>query len=242
MNSESSRSHTVISIYIQQIITQEINNSKIISKKQTNVFHVIDLAGYERQTKSHVIDEGVKEACSINKSLLNLSIVIRDIISNKKQIPYRDSKLKHLLRDSIGGNAKTSIIATISPFDFNLSETKSTLNFAQNAKKIKNHAIVNEVIYENENIKEKNISNKYKEIIEENIRLKNELLKYEKSQNNLKCYLKDVDAVDKGIDELVKNFQIAKEINEKLKDNEIENLKANINCLKINIKKNNERK
>ena len=64
-------------------------------------------------------------------------MVITEIIYNKKQIHYRDSKLTHLLRDSLGGNAKTTIIAAVSPFDCNLSETISTLNFAQNAKKVK---------------------------------------------------------------------------------------------------------
>ena len=85
-------------------------------------------------------------------------------------------------------------------------------------KKIKNHAIVIEETYQNENIKDNNISKKYHTLIEINFWLKNELLKYEKGQNNFKYCLKDVDAVDKGIDELVKNIQIANEINEKIKD------------------------
>ena len=131
MNSESSRSHAVISIYIEKKIFQKTNETNIREKIQKSVFHIIDLAGSERQNKTGVFGERTREAGAINKSLLNLSIVIRDIINKKKKIPYRDSKLTHLLRDSLGGNAKTSIIAAVSPFDFNISETKSTLDFAQ---------------------------------------------------------------------------------------------------------------
>ena len=112
MNNESSRSHAIISIYIENNI---LKNNKI----KKSVFHIIDLAGSERQKKAGTFGDRTKEAGSINKSLLNLSIVIQNIINNKKPIPYRDSKLTHILRDSLGGNAKTSIIATISNLDNN---------------------------------------------------------------------------------------------------------------------------
>ena len=125
MNSENSRIQAVISIYyIQQ------KNSNKISKMQTSVFHIIDLEGSEGEDKSIVISERTKEACSINKSLLNS----RDIINNKKQIPYRDSKLTILLRDSLCENAKTLIISIITTFPFNLSETKFTYKFSKNEK------------------------------------------------------------------------------------------------------------
>ena len=249
MNSESSRSHAVISIYIEKKISQRTNNANIRSKIQKSVFHIIDLAGSERQNKTGAFGERTREAGAINKSLLNLSIVIRDIIYNKKQIPYRDSKLTHLLRDSLGGNAKTSIIAAVSPFDYNISETKSTLNFAQNAKKVKNHAIVNEEISGNENMKEMKILKKYNTVLEENIKLKQELLKYQKDNINLQYCIKDVEGLDKGIDEFVRELKELKEVNAKIKDKlekndfdfkvkdkEIETLKLNINNLKQNIK------
>ena len=125
MNSENSRIQAVISIYyIQQ------KNSNKISKMKTSVFHIIDLEGTEGEDKSNVIRERTKESCSINKSLLNS----RDIINNKKQIPYRDSKLTILLRDSLCENAKTLIISTITTFPFNLSETKFTYKFSKNEK------------------------------------------------------------------------------------------------------------
>ena len=257
MNSESSRSHAVISIYIEKKISQKLNNNNIRDKIQKSVFHIIDLAGSERQNKTGVFGERTREAGAINKSLLNLAIVIREIINNKKQIPYRDSKLTHLLRDSLGGNAKTSIIAAVSPFDFNISETKSTLNFAQNAKKVKNHAIVNEEISGNENAREMKILKKYNSVLEENLRLKKELIKYQHDNNNLVYCLKDVEGLDKGIDEFVRDMNNLQEQNAKLKDKiekgdlelkirdkKIENLKEQISNyihnIKILIKEKNE--
>ena len=252
MNSESSRSHAVISIYIEKIISQKSNNNNnphTRTKIQKSVFHIIDLAGSERQNKTGASGERTREAGAINKSLLNLSIVIREIINNKKQIPYRDSKLTHLLRDSLGGNAKTSIIAAVSPFDFNISETKSTLNFAQNAKKVKNHAIVNEEISGNENMREMKILRKYNSVVEENERLKKELLKYQSDNNNLVYCLKDVEGLDKGIDEFVRDMNNLQEQNAKLKDKfekcdlelkirdkKIESLKEQINNYIQNIR------
>ena len=249
MNSESSRSHAVISIYIEKKIFQKTNETNIREKIQKSVFHIIDLAGSERQNKTGVFGERTREAGAINKSLLNLSIVIRDIINKKKKIPYRDSKLTHLLRDSLGGNAKTSIIAAVSPFDFNISETKSTLDFAQNAKKVKNHAIINEEISGNENTKEMKILKKYNSVLEENLRLKKELIKYQHDNNNLSNYLKDVECIDRGIDEFVVDINNLQEQNAKLRDKiekgdlelkirdkKIESLKEKINNYILNIK------
>ena len=223
MNNQSSRSHAVISIYIEKTITPQSIASKqgqnrTRTKIQKSVFHIIDLAGSERQNKTGTTGERTREAGSINKSLLNLSIVIREIINNKKQIPYRDSKLTHLLRDSLGGNAKTTIIAAVSPFDQNLSETISTLNFAQNAKKVKNHAVVNEELSGLENAREMKILKKYNSVLEENLRLKQELIKYQKDNSNLVYCLKDVEGIDKGLDEFLKEMNNLQEKNAKLRD------------------------
>ena len=215
MNNESSRSHAVISIYIEKTISQETNKPKV--KIQKSVFHIIDLAGSERQKKTQTVGERTREAGAINKSLLNLSIVITNIINNKNNIPYRDCKLTHLLKDSLGGNAKTSIIAAVSPFDDNKAETLSTLFFAQNAKKVKNHAIVNEVSA-NENIRDMKILKKYNSVVEENMRLKQELIKYQKDNNNLANFLNDMEGVDRGIDEFVKEMNNLQEKNAKLRD------------------------
>jgi kinesin family protein 15 len=90
----------------------------------------------------------LKEAANINKSLSTLGLVIMILVdvANGKQrhVPYRDSKLTFLLQDSLGGNSKTTIIATVSPASCNAFETLSTLKFAQRAKLIQNTAIVNE--------------------------------------------------------------------------------------------------
>ena len=137
MNNENSKNRSVISIYIEKVIFQIANfiNNNI-------------LVGSERQNKAGINGERISESGSINKSLLNLSIIKRKI-NIIKNIQYRDSKLTHFLRDKLGGNSKTVIIATISPFNSNLSEIKSTLNFTQNDKKIKIHAIINEEMFEN---------------------------------------------------------------------------------------------
>jgi kinesin family protein 15 len=90
----------------------------------------------------------LKEAGSINKSLSQLAMVIRSLVQSaqgkQQHIHYRDSKLTFLLKDSLGGNSKTTIIATISPSGFSFGETLSTLMFAQNAKLIQNTVVVNE--------------------------------------------------------------------------------------------------
>lgn len=87
---------------------------------------------------------GLTEAQNINKSLTTLGLVINKLTDGKStHIPYRDSKLTHILQESLGGNSKTSLIVTCSPSIFNESETISTLKFGQRAKQIKNKAKVN---------------------------------------------------------------------------------------------------
>lgn len=144
MNKESSRSHAVFSIYIDNKIFDTNKNSYITRQ---SVFHLIDLAGSERQKTAETSGERLKEAAVINKSLMNLSFVIKNLSENNtnKHIHFRDSKLTLLLKDSLGGNAKTCIIANVSPAYCNINETISTLCFAQRAKMIKNKAIINEV-------------------------------------------------------------------------------------------------
>ena len=140
INDESSRSHAIITIYIE-------NSSSKENKRKKCVFHIIDLAGTERQKKTNTTGERTIEAGANNKSLFALGNVIRAIIKNKENkefIPYRDSLLTLILKYSIGGNSKTSIIATISQLKSNSEETNNTLEFTQNAKKIKNKPKINE--------------------------------------------------------------------------------------------------
>jgi hypothetical protein len=115
---------------------------------KTSRFHIIDLAGSERSKNTNAVGERLKEAGMINKSLSALGNVINSLVDisegKSRHIPYRDSKLTFILRDSLGGNSKTVIIANISPSSINMGETLSTLDFAKRAKQIKNRAVVNE--------------------------------------------------------------------------------------------------
>ncbi|KAL7226298.1 hypothetical protein ACSBR1_021419 [Camellia fascicularis] len=143
MNHASSRSHSVFTCIIESKW-----ESQGVTHHRFARLNLVDLAGSERQKSSGAEGERLKEATNINKSLSTLGLVIMNLvnISNGKSlhVPYRDSKLTFLLQDSLGGNSKTIIIANISPACCCSLETLSTLKFAQRAKFIKNHAIVNE--------------------------------------------------------------------------------------------------
>jgi centromeric protein E len=107
--------------------------------------NLVDLAGSERVSKTGASGSQLKEGAHINKSLLTLSTVISKLSEGKGgHIPYRDSKLTRLLSTSLGGNARTAIMAAISPASRNREETKSTLQFASRAKKIVNRVKKNE--------------------------------------------------------------------------------------------------
>ena len=214
MNEESSRSHAIISIYIE-------NNILKANKIKKSVFHIIDLAGSERQQKTGTTGDRTKEAGAINKSLLNLSIVINNIIKSIKPIPYRDSILTHILRDSLGGNAKTSIIASISKLDRNLEETICTLNFAKNAKKIKNNAIINEELSgNNKNWKEKYflIFKELSDLKKQYQKQRNTINQRESMSKSLETQNEDINTMMKDILEKEENLNKLKEENDNLKD------------------------
>lgn len=140
MNEESSRSHSILSLIVESKKTSNGVDSITSSK-----FHFVDLAGSERQKSTSASGMRLKEAGNINKSLSTLGIVINCLSEGKRcHIPYRDSKLSFLLKDSLGGNSKTCMIANISPAGTSFHETLSTLKFAQRAKMIKNKAKVNQ--------------------------------------------------------------------------------------------------
>ncbi|KAJ7413957.1 Kinesin-like protein KIF15 [Willisornis vidua] len=143
MNRESSRSHAVFTITVESM---EKNNEVV--NIRSSLLNLVDLAGSERQKDTHTEGLRLKEAGNINRSLSCLGQVITALVDvgNGKQrhVCYRDSKLTFLLRDSLGGNAKTCIIANVHPGSKCFGETLSTLNFAQRAKLIKNKAVVNE--------------------------------------------------------------------------------------------------
>ncbi|TMW63763.1 hypothetical protein Poli38472_002704 [Pythium oligandrum] len=144
MNRESSRSHAVFTIRLVQ--THHTERGVLVTRRSN--LHLVDLAGSEKQRQTKAAGQRLKEAAQINKSLSALGNVIMALVdvSNglKRHVHYRDSKLTFLLRDSLGGNSITTIIATISAEEKFFSETLSTLKFAQRAKFIKNKAVQNE--------------------------------------------------------------------------------------------------
>ena len=145
MNDVSSRSHAVFQITVEQMTTdKELNDNK--AQIKVGKLNLVDLAGSERIRITGTRGQQLEESKKINKSLSCLGNVINALTDKKGKnyIPYRDSKLTRLLQDSLGGNCKTTMIATISPSEDAFSESLSTLYFAQRAKKIKNRPIINE--------------------------------------------------------------------------------------------------
>lgn len=164
MNKDSSRSHSIFTIYIE---TAESANVRICAKlldlqdgtgKQkikAGKLNLVDLAGSERQSKTQAVGVRLDEAKAINLSLSvkfhslifcqALGNVIKALVDGGSvHVPYRDSKLTRLLQDSLGGNTKTVMVAALSPADYNYDETLGTLHYANRAKSIKNKPKINE--------------------------------------------------------------------------------------------------
>ncbi|ESO83151.1 hypothetical protein LOTGIDRAFT_133948, partial [Lottia gigantea] len=147
MNNESSRSHAVFNIVLTQTLTDLASG---VSGEKVSKLSLVDLAGSERAQKTGAVGDRLKEGSNINKSLTTLGLVISSLAdqaagkNKNKFVPYRDSVLTWLLKDNLGGNSKTVMIATISPAGDNYEETLSTLRYADRAKRIVNHAVVNE--------------------------------------------------------------------------------------------------
>ncbi|XP_064970827.1 kinesin-like protein KIN-5A [Musa acuminata AAA Group] len=150
LNKQSSRSHSIFSITVHiKECTPE--GEEMIKCGKLNL---VDLAGSENISRSGARDGRAREAGEINKSLLTLGRVINTLVDHSGHIPYRDSKLTRLLRDSLGGRTKTCIIANISPSALCLDETLSTLDYAHRAKNIKNKPEVNQKMMKSAMIKE----------------------------------------------------------------------------------------
>jgi len=140
MNDQSSRSHSLFTVYLEIEEKGENGNSRIKSGK----LNLVDLAGSERVGKTNATGQTFDEGKKINLSLTALGSVIDALSQNRKYIPYKDSKLTRLLADSLGGNTKTVMFANISPASYNYDETLGTLRYASRAKLIKNAPVVNE--------------------------------------------------------------------------------------------------
>ncbi|GMT14789.1 hypothetical protein PFISCL1PPCAC_6086, partial [Pristionchus fissidentatus] len=151
MNSTSSRSHAVFTIVLTQ---REKSEEQGISGEKVAKISLVDLAGSERANSTGAEGQRLKEGANINKSLTTLGLVISKLAeeSGKKGkakggkgvIPYRDSVLTWLLRENLGGNSKTAMVAALSPAHINFDETLSTLRYADRAKQIVCQAIINE--------------------------------------------------------------------------------------------------
>jgi hypothetical protein len=144
MNATSSRSHAVFTI----IVTQKTKKGPLITTKISKL-NLVDLAGSERASKTHATGKTLQEGSNINKSLTSLGNVISSLAeefeSGKgRHVPYRDSTLTWILKENLGGNSKTVMLATVSPASIHFEETMSTLRYAERAKKVQNKAVVNE--------------------------------------------------------------------------------------------------
>ena len=139
LNANSSRSHCIYTIYVSSRSRVESDSASIVSK-----LHLIDLAGSERLSKTDTSGATAKEAQYINKSLTFLEQVVMALgNTNRSHVPFRQSKLTSLLKDSLGGNSKTTMIANIWPEDRHVEETLSTLRFAARMMKVQTDAAVN---------------------------------------------------------------------------------------------------
>ncbi|KAM0552572.1 hypothetical protein ACHAPJ_007901 [Fusarium lateritium] len=150
MNQTSSRSHAVFTLMLTQ---KKFDTDTKMELEKVAKISLVDLAGSERANSTGATGARLKEGAEINRSLSTLGRVIAalaDLSTGGKkkkgggQVPYRDSVLTWLLKDSLGGNSMTAMIAAVSPADINYDETLSTLRYADSAKRIKNHAVVNE--------------------------------------------------------------------------------------------------
>ncbi|XP_063277908.1 kinesin-like protein KIF27 isoform X2 [Prinia subflava] len=146
-NEHSSRSHAIFTISIRQKQSAEYQkNTDVAQDLIASKFHFVDLAGSERVAKTGNTGERFKESIQINSGLLALGNVISALGDPKRKsvhIPYRDAKITRILKDSLGGNAKTVMITCISPSSLDFDESLNSLKYANRAKNIRNKPVVN---------------------------------------------------------------------------------------------------
>ncbi|KAK9274437.1 hypothetical protein L1049_021684 [Liquidambar formosana] len=152
LNDKSSRSHQIIRLTIESCLREHLGQVKSFIAS----LNLVDLAGSERASQTNADGTRLKEGSHINRSLLTLTTVIRKLSGGKRNghIPYRDSKLTRILQPSLGGNARTAIICTMSPALSHVEQTRNTLSFATSAKEVTNTARVNMVVSDKRLVKQ----------------------------------------------------------------------------------------
>ena len=248
MNMHSSRSHAILILKIEK--SMKITNPKNIKNiKNTDrlltcsYLHLVDLAGSERVRKTGATNMRLEEAKKINLSLLCLGNVISSLTNpNTSHISYRDSKLTRLLKESLGGNAKTSLIVTVSPSTYNQDETMSSLLFALRAMKVQNRPVINKTIdYQALCIKLQDdldkLNDDYAKLKLEYDKVVTELEKYKKSEEYLELQKK------MGINDISLNLDSNRE-NNKLSSGDLGNYNSNstgsnANTIESSSQKNN---
>ncbi|XP_048335239.2 kinesin-like protein KIN-7C [Ziziphus jujuba] len=145
LNEASSRSHQILRLTVESSAREFLGNDK--SSSLTATVNFVDLAGSERASQTLSAGTRLKEGCHINRSLLTLGTVIRKLSKGRNgHVPYRDSKLTRILQSSLGGNARTAIICTLSPARSHVEQSRNTLLFASCAKEVTTNAQVNVVM------------------------------------------------------------------------------------------------
>ncbi|KAI8553262.1 hypothetical protein RHMOL_Rhmol05G0002000 [Rhododendron molle] len=151
LNDKSSRSHQIIRLTIESSLRENLGCVQSFLAS----LNLVDLAGSERASQTNADGTRLKEGSHINRSLLTLTTVIRKLSGGKRNnhIPYRDSKLTRILQTSLGGNARTAIICTMSPALSHVEQSRNTLSFATSAKEVTNNAQVNMVVADKKLVK-----------------------------------------------------------------------------------------
>ncbi|KAK6127718.1 hypothetical protein DH2020_038558 [Rehmannia glutinosa] len=149
LNDTSSRSHQIIRLTIESTLRE----SSDCVRSYVASLNFVDLAGSERASQTNAEGARLREGCHINLSLMTLTTVIRKLRKRSGHIPYRDSKLTRILQHSLGGNARTAIICTLSPASSHVEQSRNTLFFATRAKEVTNNAQVNMVVSEKQLVK-----------------------------------------------------------------------------------------
>ena len=259
MNAHSSRSHALLIVKIERNFIDEDSNEHIMTQ---GFLYLVDLAGSERVTKTNAREMRLEEAKKINYSLLILGNCIQSLTSpNPKYVSYRDSKLTRILQESLGGNAKTSLIVTISPSNYNCEETLSSLNFGLRAMKVQNKPIINraqdyqamcfKLQEEYDKLMEQysKLRIEYDKVCDENEKLKNGEMFLNMQKNNIKQQIKnnkyDKYISNEDLERIKKKFEkdmanLESYYNEVMKNKEEENIKIMKEIDNTLIKKDNE--